>query len=39
VVDNYIPYHPKYGYVGMSKHLKVDVRVLTRYLKKLELAT
>jgi hypothetical protein len=39
VVDNYVPHHPKYGYVGLSKALAIDVRVLMRYLKKLELAT
>lgn len=39
VNDNYVPHHPKYGYVGLSKELSIDVRVLTRYLKKQRLAT
>lgn len=38
-VDNYIPYDPIWGLVGLAKQLTIDVRVLRKYLKKYNLAT
>ena len=38
-IDNYIPYDPIWGYVGLAKLLGLDVRLLTSQLRKYNLVT